>query len=498
MVDDGAMVAAMDSAVYDKLKNAIGGWEPTQRKFRMANGSVVPGTARWKGRIKVKGVEVEGGFEVFDSGGGWKFLFGKPLLEQFAAVHDYRKDVIVLKGEQGKWTEVFNKGLGVSLTPDPTTVLEERGQQEVPSSVAQEHIVLEGSEGPLGGVIVKAVTPLNREVDDLTRAPQENITNVTSQHTPRISPKQRHRKPQVVEVPDEEPENLRPEEWRNAQESFFPVTESELDEWFREERRLRRAETIKLQEELERRQEERQAAWEDEEAQREHEWKAWLRKQRAEPGLRKWFFWRNRLKEPNPPKRLSVDSLGGSSAPPSREVPAKHEPADPHNIDPVITDAPAQLMACPATEGALENVQVQSGMVGRSGEDKKIDASPVGLWADSVGGLDIPPSRGVSNDIRLVNPQHADHESIVPVQALQAEHFTDPDTLGPDFFPDALDQVDDVNLFTRNDGEQGAFRPERVREILRKVKIGPGLSGEQRTRVERLLSEYADCFALSV
>ncbi|KAJ3901580.1 hypothetical protein F5879DRAFT_807042, partial [Lentinula edodes] len=98
MVDDGAMVAAMDSAVYDKLKNAIGGWEPTQRKFRMANGSVVPGTARWKGRIKVKGVEVEGGFEVFDSGGGWKFLFGKPLLEQFAAVHDYRKDVIVLKG----------------------------------------------------------------------------------------------------------------------------------------------------------------------------------------------------------------------------------------------------------------------------------------------------------------------------------------------------------------------------------------------------------------
>lgn len=33
IVDDGAMVAAMDSAVYDKLKNTIGGWELMGRKF---------------------------------------------------------------------------------------------------------------------------------------------------------------------------------------------------------------------------------------------------------------------------------------------------------------------------------------------------------------------------------------------------------------------------------------------------------------------------------
>ncbi|KAH7874515.1 uncharacterized protein C8R40DRAFT_1069904 [Lentinula edodes] len=98
------------------------------------------------------------------------------------------------------------------------------------------------------------------------------------------------------------------------------ITERELEEWFREERRLRRAEAIKLQAELEVRQKERRAASEREEAQREDEWKEWLRKRRAEPGLRKWFFWRNRLKEPHPPKRLSVDKLGGSSASPSREI----------------------------------------------------------------------------------------------------------------------------------------------------------------------------------
>ncbi|KAJ3902955.1 hypothetical protein F5879DRAFT_804480, partial [Lentinula edodes] len=98
MVDDGAMVAAMDVAVYEELRDKLGGWEPTERKFRMANGSVVPGTAHWKGRVSVKGVEEDGGFEVFDSGGSWKFLFGKPLLERFSAVHDYRKDAIILKG----------------------------------------------------------------------------------------------------------------------------------------------------------------------------------------------------------------------------------------------------------------------------------------------------------------------------------------------------------------------------------------------------------------
>ncbi|KAJ3856696.1 hypothetical protein EV368DRAFT_61446 [Lentinula lateritia] len=77
------------------------------------------------------------------------------------------------------------------------------------------------------------------------------------------------------------------------------VTEQELDEWFREERRLQREEAIKLQDELEMRQKEQQAASEQEEARWETECKEWLRRQRAEPGLCKWFFWRNRLKEPS-------------------------------------------------------------------------------------------------------------------------------------------------------------------------------------------------------
>ncbi|KAJ3897866.1 hypothetical protein F5879DRAFT_927510 [Lentinula edodes] len=154
MVDDGAMVAAMDVV---------------------------------KGCVSVKGVKEDGGFEVFDSGGSWKFLFGKPLLKRFSAVHDYQRDAIVLKGKQGKWQEVFNKGLGITLTPNPTAVLEERSQQEVLSLAAEMHIVLEDCQGPSGGVIVQALTPLNREVPDLTCVQQECNTNEAPQYIPKAA-----------------------------------------------------------------------------------------------------------------------------------------------------------------------------------------------------------------------------------------------------------------------------------------------------------------------
>jgi hypothetical protein len=48
-------------------------------------------------------------FEVFPSGGSWSFLFGKPLLERFAAVHDYDTDTIRIPGKGGGVTEVRNE-----------------------------------------------------------------------------------------------------------------------------------------------------------------------------------------------------------------------------------------------------------------------------------------------------------------------------------------------------------------------------------------------------
>ncbi|KIM78381.1 hypothetical protein PILCRDRAFT_35404, partial [Piloderma croceum F 1598] len=51
------------------------------------------------------------------------------------------------------------------------------------------------------------------------------------------------------------------------------------------------------------------------------------------------------------------------------------------------------------------------------------------------------------------------------------------------------------SLFTRT---TYPHNPRRVAEILKNVSIGADLSDEQRGRVRELISEFADCFALSV
>ena len=50
-----------------------------------------------------------------------------------------------------------------------------------------------------------------------------------------------------------------------------------------------------------------------------------------------------------------------------------------------------------------------------------------------------------------------------------------------------------TNLFTR---KTKPFKPEQVAEILRLVTIGDDLDEEQKTKVQNLISSYADIFAL--
>jgi hypothetical protein len=45
---------------------------------------------------------------VFPSGGSWSFLFRKPMLERFTAIHDYGADIIKIQGDGRKVKEVRN------------------------------------------------------------------------------------------------------------------------------------------------------------------------------------------------------------------------------------------------------------------------------------------------------------------------------------------------------------------------------------------------------
>ena len=53
-------------------------------------------------------IKAEGKFEVFNSGGEWAFLFGKPLLKAFNAIHDYSQDEITVSG-LGSTCTLYNK-----------------------------------------------------------------------------------------------------------------------------------------------------------------------------------------------------------------------------------------------------------------------------------------------------------------------------------------------------------------------------------------------------
>ncbi|KAJ7656774.1 hypothetical protein DFH06DRAFT_991276, partial [Mycena polygramma] len=92
--DDCAMVGAIDKTVFNQIRHRLSPLAPTERILRMANGQLVPSIGTWTGVVNVDGLQREGTFEVFDSGGAWALLFGKPLLIAFEAVHDYKADVL--------------------------------------------------------------------------------------------------------------------------------------------------------------------------------------------------------------------------------------------------------------------------------------------------------------------------------------------------------------------------------------------------------------------
>ena len=51
--------------------------------------------------MNLGGIRVAITFEVFDSGGNWAFLFGKPSLEAFDVIHNYGNDTVTVTGIGG-------------------------------------------------------------------------------------------------------------------------------------------------------------------------------------------------------------------------------------------------------------------------------------------------------------------------------------------------------------------------------------------------------------
>jgi hypothetical protein len=109
LFDGCAMVSAMCSTVFEGVRHRLGNWERSEKRLRMGNGTIVPSLAVWKGRAQLGGVIVEGEFEVFDSGGSWAFLLGKPLLRGFRAKQSYETDTVTIRGDNLKKEKLLNE-----------------------------------------------------------------------------------------------------------------------------------------------------------------------------------------------------------------------------------------------------------------------------------------------------------------------------------------------------------------------------------------------------
>ncbi|PBK58556.1 hypothetical protein ARMSODRAFT_900334, partial [Armillaria solidipes] len=100
-VDDSALVGIMCATKYDEVAHRLGALRPSFKKLRMANGALVLLRGSWEGMMTFGPAKAKVAFEVFANSGNWSFLFGKPLLEQFQAVHDYVDDTISVPGPNG-------------------------------------------------------------------------------------------------------------------------------------------------------------------------------------------------------------------------------------------------------------------------------------------------------------------------------------------------------------------------------------------------------------
>jgi hypothetical protein len=109
VVDDGAMINAIDTAAYAAVRDQMNPLAPSRRQLRMANGAIVPSRGVWTGYIEMGGGRFKAHFEVFDSGRSWAVLIGKALLKQLNATHYYTTPEHIELPYQGRIIHLENE-----------------------------------------------------------------------------------------------------------------------------------------------------------------------------------------------------------------------------------------------------------------------------------------------------------------------------------------------------------------------------------------------------
>jgi len=133
LFDDGALVNSICNSTFASLWERLGNPTSSSKTLLMADGARVSLHGCWLGDVSLGGRTARAAFEIFPSRGGWSLLFGKPLLQQFQAIHDYGNDILMIPSN-GSWSTLLNEsnkkqGSDVSVESENTL----RGDCEPPS-----------------------------------------------------------------------------------------------------------------------------------------------------------------------------------------------------------------------------------------------------------------------------------------------------------------------------------------------------------------------------
>ena len=373
LFDGGAMVGAMCLSIFEKVKHCFHSQaKPSSQLLRMANGIIIQLQAVWKGMLELKGIHIEGEFEVFDSGGGWKFLFGKPLLRCFQAVHDFNTDMVSIQSE-GCTAILHSNNVQMALMAPTgsslTSNVEQRGNS-------------------VGGSL--STNPPSRQVLYMS------VTDSLVQNDESIFA------PDIIDIPTEETE-----------EGVAAIAEDVLQE-----------EECCVQ----------VTVMQDEEEQGE---------------------------------KQGTDQ-GGGNTPPSREVlnhnVVSREAKESDNPHRAVLEYVIDIQG---------NVQLTENACACQIDVPRVEQE------DLSGGSDKPPLRGVPT-------RNNNHEETTPANT--------PCLVLPVANAVEMSPLEEA-IFTR---QMEPFLPACVTKILELVQIGEDISESQCDEIKQLISEFADCFALSL
>ncbi|KAF8685482.1 hypothetical protein RHS04_00782 [Rhizoctonia solani] len=97
-IDAGSQANVLDAALWAANESNLGPLKPSQTLLRVADGKASQCLGQWSGQVKLAGQTLRSNFEVFDSGGAFEVLLGKPWLTQVKATQSFVDDTLHLPG----------------------------------------------------------------------------------------------------------------------------------------------------------------------------------------------------------------------------------------------------------------------------------------------------------------------------------------------------------------------------------------------------------------